>query len=238
MVDIPWCKIAVHIDKLPLPINYINLAEYYECIVVNNPFFDWPLDYNYPIKNLHLTEINITAYSFNQPLNKLPKSLKKIRIISTNFNQSLNNLPPMLDYISIIGNDFNQSLDNLPVHLKTLDIKSKNFNQSITNLPFGLQNLYLSITNKDYKSVEFDELPPNLEYIYLNLPLLNIRITQLQLLPIILSKLNYFTLYFHKLENIYEKKDIDKLINKAISNIDNVNILISDLDYKIKIEKV
>lgn len=245
MVDIHWCKVAVYTDSSPVTLEYLKQAIHYKCIVINNSYYNWPLDYHYPIKDLQITELCISSYRFNQPLNKLPKSLKKIRIISHNFNQSLSELPPSMEYININGRYFNQCLDNLPITLKILDINSVRLNQSFANLPLGLTNLYLSIAEQSSNEniiqiINLDELPPNLEVLYIYLPYYKLKFTQLQHLSMMFSKLKYLTLYFNMLEDFDNTTNnqslLDIMINTSLEKINKIRISITKLDYRIHID--
>lgn len=113
-----------------------------------------------------ITDIGL-GMNFNQPLENLPSTVKRIIIGKYNdvglslFNQSLDYLPFGLEELYIkFGSKFNKPLNNLPHSLKILHLYS-HFTYSINNFPDSLE--YLNIRNFDY-NLTFT-LPTNLKTI-------------------------------------------------------------------------
>jgi hypothetical protein len=65
----------------------------------------------------------LRCYSFNQPVDNLPKTITHLTF-GSKFNQLVNNLPKSLKYLTF-GYDFNQPVDKLP--------------ENLTHLTFGRQ---------------------------------------------------------------------------------------------------
>ena len=114
-----------------------------------------------------ITEIGL-GMNFNQPLENLPSTTKKITIAKYSdigqsiFNQPLEYLPEGLEEFYIkFGIAFNQPLHNLPSSLKKLYIFSQAFTNNINHLPDGLEYLY--IRSFDYNNTF--TLPANLKTI-------------------------------------------------------------------------
>jgi hypothetical protein len=132
----------------------------------------------------NLTNLTIDIEDFNEPLDNLPNTIKKLSIYSTVYNQPLNNLPNGLidlhfstrcecndytfdlDYLPqsleklILPGNYKGNLDNLPSNLKYLEI-SYDFEKSINNLPDSIETLFwLSIY--EYKG-KITKLPINLK---------------------------------------------------------------------------
>lgn len=94
-----------------------------------------------PINNSNCLEIMIFGSIFNQPVDNLPQSIKKLKF-NVAFNQSIDNLPLDLESLDLTHcKRFVGSLNNLPLKLKELFI-SYHYNQPINNLPINLNNLY------------------------------------------------------------------------------------------------
>jgi len=94
-----------------------------------------------------ITEIYLGAI-FNQPLENLPSTTKKIviqayqKIGYTHFNQPLDYLPCGLEEFYMYFNQaFNHPLNNLPSGLKKLQINGYYFAKSINNLPDSLEEI-------------------------------------------------------------------------------------------------
>lgn len=81
----------------------------------------------------------VLGYSFNQPLDHLPSSLKSLLILSTEFNKPIDHLPSSLTELCV-GNAFNQNVDHLPSSLCKL-VFGPHFNQPVNLLPFSLTDL-------------------------------------------------------------------------------------------------
>lgn len=129
-------------------------------------------DYNKELNDLpdFLENLYLSSH-FDQPVNNLPKTLKKLSIgdfINDRFNQSVNNLPVNLEILQL-GTKFNQSVDYLPNSLKIL-ILGTEFNQPINNLPNLLEELTIGYKyNNCYFNQSVDNLPKSLKILLLNL---------------------------------------------------------------------
>ena len=77
---------------------------------------------------------------FNQPIDNLPQTLKKLRI-SGEFNQSIDNLPQTLKRIELYG-EFNKDLDKLPKNLEYL-IALVDFRGKLDRLPKSVKTVGL-----------------------------------------------------------------------------------------------
>jgi hypothetical protein len=121
--------------------SVIKLLKEYKKVQFDNNFnsnIDW-------LPN-GITDISL-GMAFNQPLENLPFTTKRIKIRNYNigyvyFNQPIDNLPNSLEEFTIEhGIKFNQQLDNLPTNLKYLHITSLELMQSINNLPNSLEQI-------------------------------------------------------------------------------------------------
>ncbi len=221
---------------------YYNL-DYFNC--KKNPIkkMFYPFDIK-PLKYPSSLEEITFGYNFNQPLDNLPKNIKKIIFHErdegsshphyySNFNQSIDNLPEGLTYLKLescfnnsvdklpstlkyleLGYNFNKTIDSLPSDLEELVISSKMFNYPVNNLPTGLKKLTLGFTFN--QEVEF---LPGLTYLKLgnefNKPLDN--------LPNTLESLflgDEFNNFIDNLPNKLKKLSIQSTVfNKSIDKI-------------------
>ena len=108
------------------------------------------INYGYKIENFRQDE--------NQPVNKLPPSLKHL-VFGKSFNQPVDNLPPSLKYLTFEVR-FNQPVDNLPPSLKHLEFGFC-FNRHVDNLPPSLKHLTFG---NDFNQ-PVDNLPPSLKHL-------------------------------------------------------------------------
>lgn len=115
--------------------------------------FDFGILANLPTNIECLTIYKLSL--FNEPVDYLPSSLKKINF-NDYFNTEVENLPHGLDTIKF-GWEFNQKVENLPNTLETLWFGAY-FNQNITNLPRNIKTL---IFGREFNN-PIDNLPPNL----------------------------------------------------------------------------
>ncbi len=99
--------------------------------------------------------------NFNQPVNNLPPTLKKLYFYSNSkFNQLIDNLPNGLISLSL-GSDFDKTIDYLPNSLEILEISSKsklNFN----NLPNNIKEINL---DDKAENIELEYIPKSVEKI-------------------------------------------------------------------------
>ena len=151
--------------------NHIDLIkkDNHKIIYINRFTFNSNIDI---LQDTQITELVIDSSSFNQPINKLPDTLKYLLIFSGRFNQPLDNLP-QLTHLSIGGTDFNQSIDNLPNSLLCMQlcIYNKSFINkytTISNLPNSLKLFQVDmLLEKDETSSITIILPEQTElYIY------------------------------------------------------------------------
>ncbi len=100
---------------------------------------------------------------FNQPVNNLPPTLKKLYFYSNSkFNQLIDNLPNGLISLSL-GSDFDKTIDYLPTSLEILYINSTsklNFN----NLPNSIKEIFLYDTAEN---IELKYIPGSVKKITL-----------------------------------------------------------------------
>jgi hypothetical protein len=108
-----------------------------------------------------LKKIKINCDSYNKPVDCLPINLIELDIRSINFNKKINNLPETLKYLSISGN-FNQPIDNLPDSLKHLDLEC-NIKWPLDNLPRNLFSLKIGLCTNF--NMPLNNLPDNLVYL-------------------------------------------------------------------------
>ncbi len=89
--------------------------------------------YNSPLNNLNhgLSILTIITFAmdddmaFNQPLDNLPSTLKKLSIVSPEFDQPVDNLPESLVELYMYCKKFNKPLDNLPENLEKFSFYSE-----------------------------------------------------------------------------------------------------------------
>jgi hypothetical protein len=103
---------------------------------IENIVIDEPISLN-EFKNIKLIQFR---YSFNEPVDNLPKNLKVIRFGSC-FNHPVNHLPKNLEKIRF-GYSFNKPVNNLPKNLKKIRFGCS-FNHPIDNLPKNLEKVRL-----------------------------------------------------------------------------------------------
>ena len=144
-------------------VNVMNLLKEYKKVQFENQYnstLDWLPE--------GITDINL-GMQFNQPLENLPSTIKRITIVNNNggyvyFNQPLEYLPNGLEEFSItFGKTFNQQLDNLPTSLKYLQIYSLEFIQNLNNLSDSIETI--RIRTFDYNNTY--KLPSNLKSIHI-----------------------------------------------------------------------
>jgi hypothetical protein len=154
------------LDKFPRNIKDIDTSRNEYCIIKNLPenllslIISGPIpeklpttlkvldfsesDYNESIdkilESLQNLEVLCLAKNYNQPINNIPKTLKKL-VLGYSYNNSLDILEN-IDNLEILelGLKFNQTLNNLPKKLKKLKFGHK-FNQSIDNFPLSIEEL-------------------------------------------------------------------------------------------------
>ena len=142
------------------------------------------IDFNENIDFLEKSQIEELIFEnygkFNQPLNKLPVSLRKLKVprnfsykieyfppdlqeltICSDYNYELNNLPAGLIELYLY-NDTNYNFDNLPNSLKIL--RAGNRDIKIIILPLNLKELILP----RYHLYKIEVFPPNLEKLQLS----------------------------------------------------------------------
>lgn len=132
----PVCPSAVevHYDSNLIPPFPLHLPP-----SVTILFWDFNLPLDVPPSITSLT----FGSEFNQPLDNLPPSLKRLKFISvSSFSHSLDNLPPSLTHL--LGVHFNQPVDHLPSSLVQLELFGT-FNQPIDHLPASLTHLSLGM---------------------------------------------------------------------------------------------
>lgn len=181
----------------------------------------------------HIIEIH-TVYSYDNLLNNLPDTLKKIIItFNTIINQNLlDNLPYNLESLIIKGY-YNGNLDYLPSNLKILKINLYNFNQALDNLPNTLEELYIEgnqiyshnllnlpdtlkiLSCNIYKIGKIDSIklkcPTNLEYLSFS------NVIDIDLFPYTLETVIMWSIYDEKIMNTILSK-IPKTIKKISLN--------------------
>jgi len=97
----------------------------------------------------YLESLELSSYTFNQPINMLPITLKSLILNTFQFNQPLYNLPPNLENLCfgknmfLIGMKFNQSLDDIPDTIKELYIPIL-FSHEIKKLPKMIEQITLN----------------------------------------------------------------------------------------------
>jgi hypothetical protein len=106
---------------------------------------------NYLKLNFEFSQKKFKGSNFNQPLNNLPITIKKI-FLGYSFNHPLDNLPSNLELLKL-GYNFNQSLDYLPESLNILILNNNNI--SLNNLPNSLKVLVVFNVDK----IKLDNLP-------------------------------------------------------------------------------
>ena len=105
------------------------------------------------------------------PIDNLPNGITHLNISHPRFNYPVDNLPASLVYLRIGGSkleyaesDFNQRLDLLPSGLKILILEAlEDYTHPLDNLPPNLEYLY--ILNREYH-LPLNNLPPSLKTIY------------------------------------------------------------------------
>jgi hypothetical protein len=155
------------------------LADYYfsenEChittdcldgVVTKNPFDDIEL------MDLLGTKYTKLIYDLSCfPLDNIPNGVTHLDITHPCFNSPLDYLPSNLIYLRIRGtklifgeSGFNQPLNFLPSGLKILILEAlENYTHPLDNLPPNLEYLY--ILNREY-NLPLDNLPPNLKVMF------------------------------------------------------------------------
>ncbi len=148
--------------------DHLNLISQYKKI-----HFDYEFNQNIDLlANFDIEEIHFGGGDhwcryptsvFNQPVNNLPPTLKKLYFYyNSNFNQSIDNLPNGL--ISLhIGSDFDKSIDYLPNTLEILHISSKS-KLNFYNLPNSIKEIYL---NDAAENIELEYIPKSVKKITL-----------------------------------------------------------------------
>ena len=134
--------------------------------------FDEPLDNIKWPRNLRILHF---GGNFDHPVDRLPKTLKKLIIPRSWFNQPVDNLPWGLERLSISSNRFNQPLDNLPPALQQLMLISNVFDQTLDNLPSSITHLDIWLPSL----TRLDRFPQSLTRLYLRLGHFPMRIGQL-----------------------------------------------------------
>lgn len=135
----------------------------------------------------NLTNLTIDIEDFDELLDNLPNTIKRLWILSSMFNKPLNNLPNGLIELHfntececepytfdldnlpqslerlILPANYKGKLDNLPSNLKYLEI-SYNFEESINNLPDSIEKIFW-ISIYEYKDTnnKIAKLPKNLK---------------------------------------------------------------------------
>jgi hypothetical protein len=111
-----------------------------------------------------ITDVHLGT-EFNQPIDNLPHTIKRITIMPyndieyTKFNQPMDNLPTGLEELSIVLNkSFNKPLDNLPTGLKKICLHLHNFLYPINTLPNSIEEINI----KQFDHIETYQLPSNL----------------------------------------------------------------------------
>lgn len=140
----------------------MNLLKNYKKVQFDNSYnsnIDWLPE--------GITDVNL-GMNFNQPLDNLPHTVKRIRNSKYNnvglcgFNQSLDFLPIGLEELIIeFSIVFNHPINNLPPGLKKLHLYSQEFNNTLNNLPDSLEYIY--IRTFDYNNTQ--KLPSQLKTI-------------------------------------------------------------------------
>lgn len=123
--------------------------------------------FNEKIKYIGLLTLDmIRCKNFNQPIDNLPFTLKKLSVRGI-FNHPIDNLPFSLTDLLIISDEFNHPIDKLPSRIKYLHVESKIFNHSTNCLPPNIDQLYLrSNTFNQY----IMQLPKKLSYFEFECP--------------------------------------------------------------------
>jgi len=130
-------------------------------------------NYNEPIINNLLNQCNIIIFSdfctYESTLKNysiIDYDTNRKNFKGSIFNQSLNNLPITIKKL-FLGYFYNYQLDNLPTNLETLKL-GQNYNQSLDYLPESLKILILN--NYNYKvvnnTIANNNLPKNLILIF------------------------------------------------------------------------
>lgn len=140
----------------------IELLKQYKKVIFDNNFnsrIDWMPE--------GITDLQL-GMNFNQPLNNLPSTIKRIVIRKNNdvgytkFNQPIDYLPPGLEELYIHFNqEFNHPLYNLPTGLKKLFLNAFTYKQPINNLSDSIEEI--TIKQFDYENTY--KLPANLKII-------------------------------------------------------------------------
>lgn len=110
-------------------------------------------------------------YNAEEPLDWLPNGITHLQIINQFFDHPLNNLPQTLIYLCIKGykllyaeSSFNQPLDYLPINLKCLILESLlDYTYSLDNLPPNLEYLYIIL--REYNN-PLNNLPKSIHTFY------------------------------------------------------------------------
>jgi hypothetical protein len=135
-------------------------------IVDENPFDNLELMSELGTKYYKLI-YNLSCF----PIDNLPNGITHLNITNQFFNKPLDNLPHSLIYLRIGGSKiifaesgFNQPLNFLPSGLKILILEAlENYTHPLDNLPPNLEYLY--IVNREYNH-PLNNLPPNLKVMY------------------------------------------------------------------------
>jgi len=126
-----------------------------------------PDDYNHPISANHLPSLRelCLADGFNQPLDDLPASLRKLSLSGFEAKQPLDSLPADLTELDLSRSSYNHFLDHLPHRLRSL-VLSSYFDQPLDALPSGLTRLEFGDAS-DYNQ-PLDNLPESLQVLILS----------------------------------------------------------------------
>ena len=145
----------------------LNLLKEHKKVVFDNVF-------NASIEWLPegITHIQLGTF-FNQPLQKLPSTLKSLIIKTYNevgatyFNNSLNNLPHGLEILEIHYNHkFNKDINNLPQTLKRLYMHCKACKINFNMLPNSLEHIIIYGDNNVINPINtICTMPTNLQSI-------------------------------------------------------------------------
>jgi hypothetical protein len=113
------------------------------------------------LSNLLFIENIYFGWKFNQPIDHLPNSLKRL-VFGNNFNHPVDYLPNSLKRL-VFGKKFNCTVDHLPNSLKYLEF-GNNFDKSIEFLPKSIQYLTVGIDITNHNLCYIHKLLPELIY--------------------------------------------------------------------------
>jgi len=173
----PYCRIDKKLFYIgnepfsPEVLNEMKLCQKIYFVSDNNEHFNRPIDGILPEG---IEKIVIKSLRFNQSVDRLPNSLRKLKISNNlemgGFDMPVENLPLGLEILTIDGK-FNQPIDFLPSTLKELSLGS-NFSQSLNNLPIvssGLTHLKLYGEH----CYDLTNIPKSVWYLHMEYPQIN-----------------------------------------------------------------